>query len=342
MAYAAWVGDRYPSRHVIALQSRLEVLVSTRIKVQKVVRGARARRSIRLRSFAARRYLFVLPAVIFLLIFFAYPVADNVVTSFQDVGIASFVSGNAPFVGFANYSHVLQTLVFQEAARNTALFAVFSIVFQFSIGLVLALFFNRLFPLARTIRALILIPWLLPVVVTATAFKWLFAEPNGVVTYLLGTILHVIPAHTAWLADPQLALPVAIVANIWIGVPFDMVLLHSGLQGISQEIYEAAAIDGAGRWTRFWHVTLPLLRPVIAVLLMLSVVYTVKVFDVVYVLTGGGPADATQLFSILSYQLSFTDFLFGQGAAVGNIMVLIVLVFAVGYLYVLRREQTWS
>jgi multiple sugar transport system permease protein len=149
------------------------------------------------------------------------------------------------------------------------------------------------------------------------------------------------PHHVAWLGDTHLALPVAIAANIWIGIPFNMIILHSGLQDIPTEIYEAADIDGAGRWARFWRITLPLLRPVISILLILGLIYTLQVFGQIYVMTGGGPADATQLFAILSYQLSFSDFLFGQGAAVGNVMALIALVCAVGYLAVVKREQAW-
>jgi multiple sugar transport system permease protein len=315
--------------------------MSTTGDKQALGQQLRAGRERRVRA-TLGRYMFVAPTMIFFLIFFAYPIADNVLISFQDVNIATFVGGNAPFVGFTNYSRMIETPLFQTAARNTLVFTIVSIAFQFTFGMALALYFNRRFPGVRTIRSVILIPWLLPLVVTATAFKWLFTEPNGLVTYLLGNELHIVSAHTSWLADPNLALPVAILANIWVGVPFDMVILHSGLQGIPEELYEAAAIDSAGRWACFWHITMPTLRPVIAVLLMLSLIYTIKVFDLIWVLTGGGPADVTQLFSTVSYQQSFGNFLFGQGAAVGNIMVLIVLVCAVGYLFALRREQDWA
>ncbi len=303
---------------------------------------ARVRRRFHPRWADVTRYLFALPAVLFMLTFVGYPLLDNIVISFQNVGLTTFISGNAPFVGLANYAHVLALPTFQLAARNTAILTVCSLVVQFTIGMGLALFFNRRFRLAGPMRALLLLPWLLPPVVTGSAFKWLFTDPNGLVNYLLADIFHVLPHHMAWLADTQLALPVAILANSWIGIPFDMIILHSGLQGIPIEIYEAADIDGAGRWVRFWQVTLPLLRPVIAILLVLGLIYTIQVFGLVYIITQGGPADATQLFAILSYQLSFGNFLFGQGAAVGNIMVLIALAGAVIYLFVLRREQSWS
>lgn len=306
------------------------------------VRGERRGRSARQLRAALARYLFVLPATLFMLVFFVYPVASNILLSFQDVNLGSYLRGDSSFIGLQNYVDVIQSPVFRVAARNTLVFTLASLVFQFVIGLLLALFFNRVFPFSRTIRSLILLPWLLPFVVTGTAFKWLFADPNGIINYLLVSVLHVIPQPVAWLSDPDLALPIVIVANVWIGVPFNMVMLHSGLQSIPREIYEAAEIDGAGRMQRLFSITLPLLRPVISILLILGMIYTFRVFDVVFVLTGGGPVEATTTLAILSYQLSFANFLFGQGAAVGNLMVAFVVVFAVGYLWLLRREQTLS
>ncbi len=300
------------------------------------------RRRARFRRSDLTRYMFVLPATVYLLVFFAYPIVYNIIFSLQDVNIATFISGNAPWVGLANYAKVIQSPTFQAAARNTAILTVLSLVFQFGVGMLLAMYYNRGFPLAGAMRSLMLLPFLLPFIVTGSAFKWLFTDPNGLVNYLFSDIAHIVPPHTAWLADRQLALPVVILANIWVGIPFNMIILHSGLQGIPTEIYEAAAIDGANRWVRFWRITLPMLRPVISILLILGLIYTVQVFDAPYVLTGGGPADASQTFSILSYQLSFGDFSFGQGAAVGNIMVLITLVLAMGYLAAVRREQSWS
>ncbi len=288
------------------------------------------------------RYLFILPAAVFMLSFFIYPVIYNLILSVQDVGIGTLVSGNAPFIGLANYRAVLQMAVFHEAARNTAIFTVVSLVCQFTIGLGLALFFNRAFPLSRLIRALILLPWLLPFVVTGTAYRWLFNDPGGFVNYLLGDVLHVISPHTAWLAETQLALPVVIIANIWIGIPFNMVLLYGGLQSMPPDVYEAAAIDGAGWWTSFWRITLPLMRPVIAIVLVLGLIGTIKVFGLIYLMTGGGPANATQTFLTLSYQLSFTNFQFGQGAAAGTVVAIIALIGALVYLALLRREQSWT
>ena len=156
----------------------------------------------RIGGIGAARYLFVLPALIFILAFFAYPLADNIVVSFQDVNLFTYLNGNAPFIGLSNYSHVVQTEVFQQAARTIAVFCLFSISFQFICGMLLALFFNHSFPLARITRSLLLIPWLLPVIVTSTAFKWLFTDPNGLINYVLVDGLHLMSHGRAWLADP--------------------------------------------------------------------------------------------------------------------------------------------
>ena len=291
---------------------------------------------------AIARYLFVAPAALFMAAFFIYPMVYNINLSFQHVDIGSYLNGNSPYNGLSNYRWAFGNAEFRQAAANTALFTVFSLLFQFVAGMVLALFFNRRLPLARLIRSLILLPWLLPLVVTASVFQWVFADNTGLVNYLSVNVFHLLPHHVFWLEDTSLALPVAIAANVWIGTPFNMIILHSGLQGIPTEIYEAAAIDGASRVTQFWRITLPLLRPVIAVMLILGFIYTIKVFDIVYVLTGGGPNDSTELLSIFAYKLSFTEYLFGRGAAVGNIMVLVALVCAVGYAFAVRREREWA
>ena len=143
--------------------------------------------------------------------------------------------------------------------------------------------------------------------------------------------------HPGWLTSTSLALAAVIMVNIWIGIPFNLTILYGGLQDIPEDLYEAASLDGATGWQRFRYVTWPLLRPVVSVVLVLGVVYTIKVLDVILGLTGGGPANASQTIATLSYQLSFTEFNFGQGAALGNILIAISLVFAIFYLHANRR-----
>jgi multiple sugar transport system permease protein len=282
------------------------------------------------------RLMFLAPAILYLIIFYGYPLYYSFMVSFEHYTLQEEVSGVAAFTGLANYVTVIRDPAFQLAAVHTLVFTFCSIIPQFLIGLGLALFFHRRFPLSQLLRSLMLVPWLLPIVVSATVWRWLFDETNGVIDQVLSG-LHILPAHFGWLTTPHWAFAAVIVANIWIGIPFNMVILYSGLQGIPEEFYEAAAIDGASKWQAFLHVTIPLLEPVIGILLMLGLIYTLKVFDLIYVMTGGGPANDTQIFATWSYNLSFSQQLFGQGAATGNIILLIALAFALVYLWWARR-----
>ena len=274
---------------------------------------------------------FLLPAVLYLGAFFGYPVVKNVVMGFQHYTTATFYTGAAPWVGFANYLAVTGSAVFGRAVLNTVLFTVGSIVGQFSIGLVIAVFFHRRFPLSGMLRSLLLLPWLIPLIVSSAVWRWILDEDNGVLNRSLGG------AHLGWLTSTSLALLAVIMVNIWIGIPFNTTILYGGLQDIPQELYEAAAMDGATGLRAFRYVTWPLLRPVVTVVLVLGVVYTLKVLDIILGLTNAGPANATQTLATQSYQLSFQRFDFGQGAALGNILIVVSLLFAVGYLRASRR-----
>lgn len=285
------------------------------------------------------RYSFVAPALLFVLAFFGYPLAYNVVISFRNYTFISFFpNGSAPWVGFDNYSTVLRDPAFHDALIHTGVFVLFSLLSQIGIGLLVAVFFKQRFPLNVTLRSLLLLPWLLPLIVSGAAVKWLLYS-DGLVNYLLIS-LHVLKTPIAWLADLDWAMPMVILANIWIGIPFNVVLLYSALTTVPDDLYEAAQIDGAGRLARFWFITLPLVRPTLVVAAVLGFIYAIKTFDVVYVLTGGGPDGATQLISLYAFEQSFGgQFAFGIGAAVGNISVLISIVVAFLYLLLLRREE---
>jgi multiple sugar transport system permease protein len=275
--------------------------------------------------------LFLLPALAYMVAFFGYPVVKNVVMGFQHYTTTTFYTGQAPWVGLANYRTVISSSVFDKALLNTALFTVGSIAGQFLIGLAIALFFRRRFPLNGVLRSLLLLPWLVPLIVSSAVWRWILDQDNGVLNRFLGA-LHLVQDRPGWLTSTSLALFAVIVVNIWIGIPFNVAILYGGLQDIPEELYEAAALDGATGWRAFRYVTWPLLRPVVSVVLVLGVVYTVKVLDVILGLTNGGPANATQTIASQSYQLSFQQFDFGQGAALGNILIVISLVFAVLYL----------
>ncbi|RPE46185.1 carbohydrate ABC transporter membrane protein 1 (CUT1 family) [Streptomyces sp. Ag109_O5-1] len=282
---------------------------------------------------------FVLPLLAYLAAFYVYPLYRNLDLSLRDYTVRSFVAGDAPFSGWDNFRTVLDDPTFGPAMRHTMVFTFVSIVFQYAAGLALAVFFNRHFRLSTVLRALFLIPWLLPLIVSASTWSWMFNSESGVVNYFLH-FFGIDPV--GWLTSPDWALASVIVANIWIGIPFNLVILYSGLQNIPGELYEAAALDGAGAWQQFRRITFPLLRPVSAITLLLGLVYTLKVFDLIWIMTKGGPGDASSTLATWSYQLGFGTLLpkFGPGAAVGNILILIALVFGLLYVRVQRRQET--
>lgn len=280
--------------------------------------------------------LFLLPAVAYLVAFFGYPIVKNVLMGFQHYTSSTFFTGVAPWVGLDNYSAVVHSAVFSKAAVNTLLFTVGSIAGQFTIGLAIALYFQKRFPLSGVLRSLLLLPWLIPLIASSAIWRWILDEDNGALNRLLGA-LPFAAGHPGWLTSTSLALIAVILVNIWIGIPFNTTILYGGLQDIPEDLYEAAALDGATGWKAFRYITWPLLRPVVNVVLVLGVVYTLKVVDIILGLTRGGPANATQTIATQSYHLSFAEFDFGQGAALGNILIVISLVFAAVYLRATRR-----
>ncbi|MEU1693416.1 carbohydrate ABC transporter permease [Streptomyces hirsutus] len=279
---------------------------------------------------------FVAPAVVFMLLFFGYPLVRNVVMSFQHYTPKTFFTGQAPFNGTGNWSAVLRDALFGKALWHTLVFTAGSLLGQFCIGLALAVFFSRRFPLNGVLRSLILLPWLVPMVVSGIVWRRILDQDTGVLNTFLGTLG--LSGDTPWLTSPDMALLSVILVNIWIGIPFNMVILYGGLQEIPRELYEAASLDGASAWRAFRSVTLPMLRPVITVVLVLGFMSTVKVLDLILALTDGGPADATQTLGTLTYQNSFVQLDFGAGAVVGNVLILISAAFAVFYLRANRTD----
>jgi multiple sugar transport system permease protein len=283
--------------------------------------AAPTRSPVKKARFDASPYTFILPFVVFCLLMLLYPVIYSLTLSFREATVETFVSGEMPFNGLTQYQAALADPVFWRAVANTVLFAFFSILFQFTIGFLLALLFQANFPLKNFCLALLLIPWVLPVLTAANIFKGLFNEAGPVnQLFHLGAL-----GPFPWLADPAYAFPATIVANIWIGFPFNFILLYAGMRSIPIEVYEAAKIDGANFWTRVVHITLPLLKPVSVAVLMLGTIYTVKVFDLVWIMTGGGPANGTHLLSTYAYQVGFSLLNFGEAAAIATLMVLLVL-----------------
>ena len=283
------------------------------------------------------KILFVVPAALTIIALFGYPVVKNLAMSFQNYTLRTFINGKAPWVGLQNYVAVVTDELFTKALVNTALFTIGSIVGQFVIGILLALFFHKNFPLNGVLRALFLLPWLLPLIVGSAAWRAILEQDSGILNVTLET-LGIVDAPIPWLTSADVALIAIILVNIWLGIPFNLTLLYSGLQDIPEDLYEAGALDGATGWKAFWHITWPNLHAVVSITLMLGVIYTLKVIDIILGLTQGGPANATQTIATQSYQRSFVEFKFGQGAALSNILILISLVFAIVYLRATRRQ----
>lgn len=297
-------------------------------------RPAKTWRWLRLHRRYAILLAFIMPALAYVVIFFAYPLIYGFTMSVEKLG---FIAGSGPFVGLHNYKVEINDPVTRTALMNTAIFLVLSIVFQFGIGLAIASYFNRRFFLAKFLRSLIIIPWLFPPIASATIFSIMFAGQGGIIDEMLHS-LHLIHSPIFWFDSSFKAMFVVTVVNIWIGIPFNALLLYSGLQDIPIELREAAALDGAGPWERFRYVTVPLLRPVALIVIMLGIIYTVKTFDTVVLLTNGGPDNGTQLMSTWAYQLAFTNFQTGDGAAVADMLFIFCMILGVAYVRAARRE----
>jgi multiple sugar transport system permease protein len=281
---------------------------------------------------------FLAPVVVYLGLCYAYPLYRNIDLSIRSYTVTSFVSGNAPFAGFANYASIFSSSTFAPALINTTIFVFVSIAFQFAIGLALAVFFHRNFRLSGVLRALFLVPWLLPLLVSASTWSWMLNSDSGIVNAFLEAVGI---GQIDWLTSPTWSLVAVLIANIWIGIPFNLVIMYSGLQSIPADVFEAASIDGASGWQRFWRITFPLLRPVSAITLLLGFVYTLKVFDIIWIMTKGGPATSSTTLAIWSYQLSFASLLpdFSSAAAVGNVLIIIAVIFALIYIRARHRLE---
>lgn len=279
-------------------------------------------------------FLFALPAAVYMMIFIGYPMIQNLILSFKNVDVYTFAdTAKQDMVGFQNYVELITggNSILPKALRNTLIFTVASIFFQFFIGFGLALLFQKKFPGSSFFRGVTMISWLLPVTVAGLLFKFMFASSGGIINqFLMG--IGLIDAPLNWLLQPDLAMVATVVANIWIGIPFNMMLLITGLTTMPQEIYESASLDGANKFQTLFKITIPMIKPAIMSVLTLGFVYTFKVFDLIWVMTKGGPINSTELVSTYAYRLSFEEFQFSKGAAAANVLFLILLV--VGFFYI--------
>src|SRR5437764_4459827 len=279
--------------------------------------------------------LLLLPTAVLLGLFIAYPFVKGVLLSLTDSKVG--VPGN--FVGAQNFIALAHDSIFLEAVWNTFLYTGVTTVLKLALGLWLALLLNRHFRGKAVTRAFVLLPFIIPTVLSTFAWKWMFDPTFSVINWTLCQV-GLTHGRINWLSDPDLAMVSIIIVNVWRGVPFYAISLLAGLQTINPELHEAAAIDGARAWQRFWHVTWPLLLPVTMVVVLFSVIQTFADFQLVYVLTGGGPANSTQLFATYAYQIGVGTGLPRHGAAISLAMFPILLIVVIIQLLSIRRVAT--
>jgi multiple sugar transport system permease protein len=280
--------------------------------------------------------LFMLPAAVLLLLFLTYPLGLGTWLGFTDTKI-----GRAGvWVGLDNFRYLVGDAVAQLSLFNTLFYTAVASVFKFALGLWLALLLNRHLPFKSLIRAVVLLPFIVPTALSAIAFWWMYDSQFSVISWALlkmGLIDHYID----FLGEPWNARFSVIAANIWRGVPFVAICLLAGLQTISPSLYEAAALDGATSWQRFRFVTLPLLTPIIAVVMTFSVLFTFTDFQLIYVITRGGPLNATHLMATLSFQRAIPGGSLGEGAALATLMIPFLLA-AILFSYFGLQRRAWQ
>jgi len=280
--------------------------------------------------------LFLLPAAALLLVFLTYPLGLGTWLGFTNAKI-----GRAgEWIGLENFQFLFGDAVARLSLFNTLFYTLVASVFKFVLGLWLALLLNKSLPFKAVLRAVVLLPFIVPTALSALAFWWLYDAQFSVLSWTL-TKMGLIDSYINFLGDPWLARLSTIAANIWRGVPFVAITLLAGLQTISPSLYEAAALDGATEWQKFWHVTLPMLTPIIAVVMTFSVLFTFTDFQLIYVLTRGGPLNATHLMATLSFQRAILGGALGEGAALATAMVPFLLA-AITFSYFGLQRRAWQ
>ena len=282
--------------------------------------------------------LLVWIALAFLIAFSAFPLVYNVIMSFQAVDLFTLASFDRPFIGLDNYETVLTHRSADMIIQNTAIFVGLSVAAQLTIGFGLALFFQQRFPGATWLRGLFLAGWIMPGLVVGAVWSWILAGDFGVLNWALQST-GIASGRIFWLSDPSISLYAVIIANVWVGVPFNMILLSVGLSAIPDDVYEAAEMDGAGRIWRFLTITLPLMRAQLGAVISLGIIFTLQQFDLFAALTRGGPANGSNVMQYWAWELSFQDYRIGQGSAVSVLMILVVIGVAAIYVRSTRHEH---
>jgi ABC-type sugar transport system permease subunit len=296
-----------------------------RVRTRSSRQGAVVRRSRR------SGLVFVLPGLAAMVALILYPLAYGLVISFFKTNLVN----QWKLVGLKNYADALQNPAFLKSLGTTVVYSALTVLGTLLVGMVLALLLNQEFPGRTFFRVVLILPWVLPEVVVALLWRWMYNPLYGIVSYYGGKL----GLGTEWLEHPRSAMAAIVLTSVWKGFPLVMVLLLAGLQGIGQELYEASALDGAGAIRSFRHVTLPGLAPVLLITVILETVWWFKHFTIVWLLTAGGPIDATKVVSISIYQTAFENFQWGRSAAMAVVVFVICLAASIVYRRVIRDER---
>ena len=282
-------------------------------------------------------YLLLIPALLFTVFVLVYPLVQNLINSFSDV---SMITGRSGWAGLRNYTHIFEDTLFWRSFRNTSVYAVVGTALALVIGLGFALLLNLKLGKINTIMCcLYTVPWVISPVVAGFAWKWLLNDHFGIVNYWLASA-GIVKAGTTWLGNPTTALLCVMLARIWQFYPFAMVMFLAGLQSIPQEQYEAAAVDGATMIRRFFYITLPNLKAMTSVLLVLGVIWSFNDFNMVFVMTRGGPMNSSMVLPVLVREFSFVQFDLGRGSALSVVVFALLTTLSFVYLKVSSRGES--
>lgn len=280
-------------------------------------------------------YILLFPGFVFLLVMMAYPFFYAVYLSFTNKAIGA----PATFIGLENYSRLLGTTLFAKTVVNSLVYTVFALLLKFFGGLALAVFLNRPFVGQRVVKAMLLLPWIMPTVFSTMIWSWIFHPSFSIVNEILVGRLGLLEQPIPFLRSESGAMASLILVNVWRGVPFFGITFLAAIQSVSTEIIEASKIDGASAWVSFWRITFPMVLPVIIIVVLISVIGTLGDFDLPYLLTGGGPNDSTMLFALTAFTLTLSAGRIGLGAAVTMFTFPILALLVVYTLISVRRRQ---
>lgn len=280
-------------------------------------------------------YYLILPSLLIVFGVMLYPLLYALNVSFHKI---NFATNGSTWVGVSNYTQMFKDKLFLNSIRITTIFTIATVFVEIALGIVIALVLNQKFMFRGFVRGIMILPWALPGVVNGIMWKWIYNPNYGALNALL-TQLHIIDSYQVWMGKAFTALIAIIVADIWKETPYVVLLTIAALSNISSEIYESARVDGAGPWRAFWKITLPLLKPVLLVLAITKTIWAIQSFDLVYIMTGGGPGSGTETITYYIYKTTFKFLQFGYGSAMAYFVSIVTFALAFVYIKFLAREK---